>query len=205
MSALSTMQVWTTPLWLVLMVGPFVYLVVADPASASSWLAYEGGDGGTGISLTAIGLGAGVALSLMAQIGEQVDYLRFMPAKTAENKRAWWASVIAAGPGWVLLGGLKQAAGAFLAVHVVGRLGAAAAVEPVRQFNATLTTRCSGGAARLRCRWRSAAAPGSRRCTSGRTRSASTRSRSGGTTPARPRCFPPSLRRRSAARPRRFP
>jgi purine-cytosine permease-like protein len=73
----------------------------------------------------------------MAQIGEQVDYLRFMPAKTAENKRVWWTSVIAAGPGWVLLGGLKQAAGAFLAVYIVGQLGEAAAVEPVQQFNAT--------------------------------------------------------------------
>ena len=138
MSALSTMQVWTTPLWLVLMVGPFVYLVIADPASVGTWLAYEG-TSGPGISLTAIGLGAGVALSLMAQIGEQVDYLRFMPAKTEANKRSWWAAVIAAGPGWVLLGGLKQAAGAFLAVYIVGQLGAVAAVEPVQQFNATFS------------------------------------------------------------------
>ncbi|WP_225920558.1 purine-cytosine permease family protein [Pseudonocardia oceani] len=138
MSALSTMQVWTTPLWLVLMVGPFVYLVIADPASVGTWLAYEGSEGG-GISLTAIGLGAGVALSLMAQIGEQVDYLRFMPAKTEANKRAWWTAVVAAGPGWVLLGGLKQAAGAFLAVYIVGQLGEVAAVEPVQQFNATFS------------------------------------------------------------------
>ncbi|MHA6785199.1 purine-cytosine permease family protein [Pseudonocardia saturnea] len=138
MSALSKMQVWTTPLWLVLMVGPFVYLVIADPASVGTWLAYEG-TAGPGISLTAIGLGAGVALSLMAQIGEQVDYLRFMPAKTEANKRSWWAAVIAAGPGWVLLGGLKQAAGAFLAVYIVGQIGAVAAVEPVQQFNATFS------------------------------------------------------------------
>lgn len=139
MSALSKMQVWTTPLWLVLMVGPFVYLVIADLASVGTWLSYGGSEGGTGLSLTAIGLGAGVALSLMAQIGEQIDYLRFMPAKTAENRRSWWAAVIAAGPGWVLLGGLKQAAGAFLAVYIVGQIGEAAAVEPVQQFNATFS------------------------------------------------------------------
>ena len=147
MSALSTMQIWTTPLWLILMVGPFVYLVIADPSSVGRWMAYAGSEGGTGVSLTAIGLGAGIALSLMAQIGEQVDYLRFMPAKTEENKRAWWTAVIAAGPGWVLLGGLKQAAGTFLAVYIVAEIGAGAAVEPVQQFSATFTKIVPGWAA----------------------------------------------------------
>ena len=37
----------------------------------------------------ALGAGAGIALSLIAQIGEQVDYIRFMPAKTKENARGW--------------------------------------------------------------------------------------------------------------------
>jgi len=149
MSALSKMQIWTTPLWLVLMVGPFVYLVVADPASVARWTSYAGdGSVGTGgISLTAIGLGAGVALSLMAQIGEQIDYLRFMPAKTAENRRTWWIAVLAAGPGWVLLGGLKQAAGAFLAVYILAEVGKDAAVEPVQQFSATFTKIVPGWAA----------------------------------------------------------
>jgi purine-cytosine permease-like protein len=147
MSALSKMQIWTTPLWLILMVGPFVYLVITDPSSVGRWMAYAGSAGGTGVSLTAIGLGAGVALSLMAQIGEQVDYLRFMPAKTEQNKRAWWTAVITAGPGWVLLGGLKQAAGAFLAVYIVAEIGAATAVEPVHQFSATFSKIVPGWAA----------------------------------------------------------
>ncbi len=48
-----------------------------------------------------VGAGAGVALSLIAQIGEQVDYLRFMPDKTPRNSRRWWAAVLGAGPaGW---------------------------------------------------------------------------------------------------------
>jgi purine-cytosine permease-like protein len=149
MSALSKMQIWTTPLWLVLMVGPFVYLVVTDPASVARWTSYagDGSVGSGGISLTAIGLGAGVALSLMAQIGEQIDYLRFMPAKTAENSRSWWIAVLAAGPGWVFLGGLKQAAGAFLAVYILAEVGKDAAVEPVQQFSATFTKIVPGWAA----------------------------------------------------------
>ena len=54
-----------------------------------------------GIDAASVLLGAGVCLSLIAQIGEQVDYLRFMPPKTDANRRSWWTAVIMAGPGWV--------------------------------------------------------------------------------------------------------
>ncbi|MFB7268192.1 purine-cytosine permease family protein, partial [Streptomyces nojiriensis] len=33
MKALSRLQVWTTPIWLLLMVGPLVYLIAADPGT----------------------------------------------------------------------------------------------------------------------------------------------------------------------------
>ncbi|MER5389924.1 cytosine permease [Saccharopolyspora sp. NPDC002686] len=132
MKALSRLQVWTTPLWLLLMVAPLGYLVVVDPDSVSSWLAFAGEEG-AGLNAASVMLGAGVALSLMAQIGEQIDYLRFMPPRTAENKRSWWASVITAGPGWVFFGAIKQATGAFLAFYIMGAAGAAA-TEPVQQF-----------------------------------------------------------------------
>src|ERR1051325_7259441 len=42
MKVLSTLQVWTTPLWLILMVAPFVYLVVSHPESVSDFFAYQG-------------------------------------------------------------------------------------------------------------------------------------------------------------------
>jgi purine-cytosine permease-like protein len=79
-------------------------------------------------------LGAGVCLSLIAQIGEQIDYLRFMPPRTEANKRAWWTAVVLAGPGWVVLGALKQAIGVFLAVYIIAEVGAGAAPEPIQQF-----------------------------------------------------------------------
>ena len=41
-----------------------------------------------------------------------------MPTKTEENARRWWIAVVAAGPGWVILGALKQLGGAFLAFYV---------------------------------------------------------------------------------------
>ncbi|WP_109001058.1 purine-cytosine permease family protein [Streptomyces rishiriensis] len=134
MKALSKLQVWTTPVWLLLMVAPLVYLVATDPGTVDRFLAYAGTDGDGGVHTAPVLLGAGVCLSLIAQIGEQIDYLRFMPPRTEANKRTWWTAVIMAGPGWVVLGALKQAIGVFLAVYILAEVGPAAATEPIQQF-----------------------------------------------------------------------
>jgi purine-cytosine permease-like protein len=133
MTLLSKMQMWTQPIWLVGMFLPFLVIAVADPHAYSQWTHYGGVDN-VGFGFIALGAGAGIALSLIAQIGEQVDYLRFMPAKTKENARGWWVAVVAAGPGWVILGALKQLGGAFLAFYVIGQVGQSKAVQPVEQF-----------------------------------------------------------------------
>jgi purine-cytosine permease-like protein len=65
------------------------------------------------------GIATGISFSLIAQIGEQVDYLRFMPDKHKSNRVIWWLSLVAAGPGWIVLGCLKQLGGALLASLVV--------------------------------------------------------------------------------------
>ncbi|WP_266391548.1 cytosine permease [Streptomyces canus] len=134
MKALSKLQVWTTPVWLLLMVGPLVYLVSTDPGTVDRFLAYAGTDGDGGVNTASVLLGAGVCLSLIAQIGEQIDYLRFMPPKTEANKRTWWTAVVMAGPGWVVLGALKQAIGVFLAVYILAEVGPDVAPEPIQQF-----------------------------------------------------------------------
>ncbi|MFI6144462.1 allantoin permease [Streptomyces sp. NPDC051109] len=134
MKALSKLQVWTTPIWLLLMVGPLVYLIANDPGTVDRFLAYPGTSGDGAVNTASVMLGAGVCLSLIAQIGEQIDYLRFMPPKTAANRRTWWTAVVMAGPGWVVLGALKQAIGVFLAVHIIAEVGPAAAPEPIQQF-----------------------------------------------------------------------
>ncbi|HWL86643.1 MAG TPA: hybrid sensor histidine kinase/response regulator, partial [Polyangiaceae bacterium] len=116
MTALSRLQVWTQPIWLVLMFAPFVAIAVKEPAKYAEWMQFAGNSAsGSRFSTIGFGLGAGVALSLIAQIGEQVDYLRFMPDKTPANAKRWWAAVLSAGPGWVILGAFKQLGGAFLA------------------------------------------------------------------------------------------
>ncbi|WP_405982438.1 purine-cytosine permease family protein [Streptomyces sp. NBC_00158] len=146
MKALSKLQVWTTPLWLLLMVGPLVYLIAEDPGTVDRFLAYAGTDGDGAVNTASVMLGAGVCLSLIAQIGEQIDYLRFMPPRTEANKRAWWTAVVMAGPGWVLLGALKQAIGVFLAVRIIAEVGPAAAPEPIRQFRGAFEAMMPGWA-----------------------------------------------------------
>src|SRR6201996_3277003 len=42
MRVLSTLQVWTTPLWLILMVLPFAYLLISHPDSIRGFFAYKG-------------------------------------------------------------------------------------------------------------------------------------------------------------------
>src|SRR4051795_1320948 len=136
MSLLSKLQLWTTPLWLLLMVAPFVYLLISHPESVAQFFAYQGENGDGAFNLGSVFLAAGVCLSLIAQIAEQIDYLRFMPPKTPQNARRWWTAVVLAGPGWVIFGALKQIVGLFLAVYIIANVadGAAIANQPVHQF-----------------------------------------------------------------------
>ena len=136
MKVLSKLQVWTTPLWLFLMVFPFAYLVISHPDSVGQFFAYQGEDGNGGANFGSMLLAAGVCLSLIAQIAEQIDYLRFMPPRTPENARSWWTWTLLAGPGWVIFGAIKQIVGMFLAVYLIANVvdGAAIANQPVHQF-----------------------------------------------------------------------
>ena len=141
MNTLAKLQVWTTPLWLVMMVLPFIYLVIKHPSAIGDFFAFSGIDGdgnpaGKGVSFAGTMLAAGVCLSLIAQIAEQVDYLRFMPPRTPDNKRKWWSATLIAGPGWVFFGAIKQIVGLFLAVYLIGISvdNAGIANQPVHQF-----------------------------------------------------------------------
>ncbi|SDT05019.1 purine-cytosine permease family protein [Microlunatus soli] len=138
MKVLAKLQVWTTPLWLLLMVVPVGYLIIGHPESVNTFFSYGGRDGGSA-NFASVMLAAGVCLSLIAQIAEQIDYLRFMPPRTPDNHRSWWRAVILAGPGWVIFGAVKQILGMFLAVYLISNVAGASqyANEPVQQFLGT--------------------------------------------------------------------
>ena len=137
MKVLSQLQLWTTPLWLVMMVAPFVYLVVSHPESVGEFFGYVGKDGHGGADIGSALMAAGVCLALIAQIAEQIDYLRFMPPRTPQNSRSWWAWMLLAGPGWVLFGAIKQIVGLFLAVYLIYHLAGSISIanQPVHQFD----------------------------------------------------------------------
>ncbi len=141
MTLLAKLQVWTQPVWLLLMFGPFIAIAITHPSSFAGFTHFGGNSpSGSAFTLVGTGAGAGVILSLIAQIGEQVDYLRFMPDKTEANKRGWWTAVLTAGPGWVVLGAVKQLAGAFLAYFVATKVGLVLADEPIQQYEGALRT-----------------------------------------------------------------
>jgi purine-cytosine permease-like protein len=136
MTLLAQMQVWTQPIWLIGMFAPWFAVLIKDPTAISTWTSFAGNSpSGSGFNILLCATGAGVALSLIAQIGEQVDYLRFMPDLTERNKVQWWAAVLTAGPGWVILGAWKQLAGAFFtAIAVKAGVEMAKANEPIHMY-----------------------------------------------------------------------
>ncbi len=115
-SAISRLQMWTQPLWLVMLVVPFVYVVVRDPGAFNGVAHYVGEKSSVdGFELHLFGAALTVGIALITQMGEQADYLRFMPVRERANRGRWWLGVLVGGPGWVVLGVVKMLGGALLA------------------------------------------------------------------------------------------
>ena len=115
-STISRLQIWTQPLWLVMLVVPFGFVLVRDPRAFAGITHYAGEFGAPGaFNLHLFGAALTVGIALITQMGEQADYLRFMPAQTAANRGRWWLGVLVGGPGWVILGVIKMLGGAYLA------------------------------------------------------------------------------------------
>jgi len=113
---ISRLQLWTQPLWIVLLVLPYAVVLWKEPSAFANFTTFAGREeGGSGFDLLLFGSAATIAFSLIAQIGEQVDFLRFLPEKTRANRVRWWSALISAGPGWIILGTAKLLGGAFLA------------------------------------------------------------------------------------------
>jgi signal transduction histidine kinase/CheY-like chemotaxis protein/purine-cytosine permease-like protein len=135
-TAIGRLQVWTLPLWLALLVLPYAFVFRANPHALSGLWHYAGEDGrGGAFDLLKFGGATTVGIALMTQMGEQADYLRFMPARTAANRRRWFASVAIGGPGWVLPGVLKMLGGALLAwIAISHAVPADRAVDPNQMY-----------------------------------------------------------------------
>ncbi|MFN9506628.1 MAG: ATP-binding protein [Rubrivivax sp.] len=135
-TALSRFQVWTQPLWLVLLVLPYVFVFQAHPTLLTDLQRYAGENGqGGSFNPLLFGTALTVGVALITQMGEQVDYLRFMPERTPRNRLGWWFAVLLGGPGWVVPGVLKMLGGAalaFLALQLA--VPAERAVDPNQMY-----------------------------------------------------------------------
>lgn len=134
---IGAFQKWTQPLWIVLQILPFAGLIWAG-VDILPWLEHRGvlqtGEGG--IDLVMVAAATGIGFALIAQIGEQVDFLRFLPKpQTRHDRLSWWFALISAGPGWAVIGTLKMLAGSFLTVLILNAgIPAEAAIEPTKMY-----------------------------------------------------------------------
>ena len=113
---ISRIQAWTQPVWLLLLALPYVFVLHKNPDALSGLWQFAGNAGEAGtFSWFLFGSAVTVGLALIPQIGEQVDYLRFMPEKNQDNRIKWHIGVLVGGPGWILLGIPKLLGGALLA------------------------------------------------------------------------------------------
>ena len=116
-TAISKFQVGTQFLWLLLQCSALVVVLLYEYDNLSGWTGFispkapEGGE----FNLVLFGAAVSILIALVAQIGEQADYLRFMPLKTDKNRKRWWFWLVLSGPGWVWVGLIKMLLGSFLA------------------------------------------------------------------------------------------
>jgi purine-cytosine permease-like protein len=135
-TAIEKLQAWTQPLWLALLVTPYVFVFARYPELAQQLPSYAGESGlAGGFQLPLFGAALTVGIALITQMGEQADYLRFMPEPEPGKRWRWWLSVFVGGPGWVLPGVLKMLGGALLAFLAIQLMvPAERAVDPNQMY-----------------------------------------------------------------------
>jgi signal transduction histidine kinase/CheY-like chemotaxis protein/purine-cytosine permease-like protein len=132
---ISRLQLWSQPLWAALLILPYISVLMQDQGKFSEFTTLAGRVSGSALfDPLMFGAAATVAFSLVVQIGEQVDYLRFLPEKNSTNRLRWWGAVLVAGPGWIVPGMIKMLGGAFLAFLVLQQLPIDKAVDPTQMY-----------------------------------------------------------------------
>jgi signal transduction histidine kinase/CheY-like chemotaxis protein/purine-cytosine permease-like protein len=142
---ISRFQLLTQPFWIVLNVLPFVFIAFLDWQKFDLWRSFAGINHSNAqvgsaapFDLLEFGAASAVILALMPQIGEQVDFLRFLPATLPGNGKRKWRhrlAIFLAGSGWVVVGVPKLLAGSFLAVLTLSTaIPAREAADPAHMY-----------------------------------------------------------------------
>jgi signal transduction histidine kinase/DNA-binding NarL/FixJ family response regulator len=139
---ISRFQLLTQPFWIVLNVLPFVFIAFSDWEKFDLWRAFAGLHAASGapgtiapFDLIDFGAASAVILALMSQIGEQADFLRFLPPEGGHRKLRHRLAIFLAGPGWVVIGAPKLLAGSFLVVLTLSAgVPADRAADPAQMY-----------------------------------------------------------------------
>ncbi len=142
-SRISRFQAWTQPIWIILQIAPLIFIGLHESSIFEQWTTFTGNKtmGENNFNLLHFGAAAAVIFPLIAQNGEQADFLRFLPVATKDNKIQWWLAVIGAGPGWVIFGMIKLFIGSFLTVLVLSLavLPESLATDPAHMYAVAFT------------------------------------------------------------------
>ncbi|WP_243748526.1 hybrid sensor histidine kinase/response regulator [Pseudomaricurvus alcaniphilus] len=137
-TAISRFQIGTQPIWLALQLGALGVVAYYELEQMPQWLDYAPADlpeAAEGFNLALFGACSALFFAMVAQIGEQVDYLRFLPDKTKANRRQWWFWLLLSGPGWILIGLPKMLLGSFLAyLAITSGVATEQALDPVYMY-----------------------------------------------------------------------
>ncbi len=136
-TAISKFQLGTQTLWLALQIAALAVVFINEWQHFQEWVAFTPTNlpQAEHFSWVLFGAAASVLFALVAQIGEQVDYLRFLPEKNQDNRRQWWFWMLLAGPGWVSVGMIKMLLGSFLAYVAFSQgIGALEAADPTHMY-----------------------------------------------------------------------
>ncbi|WP_081193440.1 ATP-binding protein [Halomonas sp. KM007] len=133
---ISRFQTWTQPIWVLLQLAPFIFILLQDPHSLPRWLDFNTPiQGDNSFDILLFGAAATIMFALIAQIGEQVDYLRFLPEPKPKERIKWWLAMLSGGPGWIVVGAIKILLGSFLAVLALEHgLSAELSQEPMHMY-----------------------------------------------------------------------
>ncbi|MCD9460832.1 ATP-binding protein [Marinibactrum halimedae] len=139
-TAISRFQVGTQTMWLLLQCSALFVVGYFEYHRLSQWVHYAPPDlpNGHTFNLALFGACSSIFFAMVAQIGEQVDYLRFMPSQSPSNKYQWWFWLLLSGPGWIFVGLIKMLLGSFLAfIAITQFVPYEQAIDPVYMYQMT--------------------------------------------------------------------
>ena len=133
---ISRFQMFSQPLWLLMQLVAVFYVFSHPQTDVDNWLQYAGISGShSEFNWLLFGGASAVLLSVVAQIGEQVDILRFLPEQKECGRTKWWLAILLGGPGWILFGAAKMVLGSFLAwLAISSGVAASVAGDPANMY-----------------------------------------------------------------------